>query len=110
MISKKIISGLAEMTQNTLGIFTFQVCLGTLTIHSRNTTTIVIQFKVFRHAMLLSSHLYSLVAFYHLIPYSTRKHLSPIYPTLLTYVYQHGYTSPYQWIYPVFYIKRLELC
>src|SRR5437660_4378232 len=29
-----------------------------------------------------------------------KAHLSPIYPTLLTYVYQPRYTSPYQWIYP----------
>src|SRR5437660_4314537 len=71
MISKKIISGLAEMTQNTLVIFTFQICLGTLTIHGRNTRTIVIQFKVFRHAILLSSHPYSSKPFYHLIALST---------------------------------------
>src|SRR5436853_7932749 len=71
MISKKIISRLTEMTQNTLVIFTFQVCLGTLTIHGRNTRTIVIQFKVFRHTMLLSSHPYSSKPFYHLIALST---------------------------------------
>src|SRR5579859_4266498 len=55
MVGKKSISRLTETMQDFPCIFACQVCCGTLAIHGGNTTTIVVEFKVVRHNMSLSS-------------------------------------------------------